>query len=81
MNSHDHVCRYKGKSYRAKVEICKTRDQVEEFCRQICIKLECCPNLFSLVHVGDHCPSNCWQLTKTKYSEYRVMSVISWVRG
>lgn len=63
------LLRYKGKSYCAKVEICKTRSQIEEFCRQICITLECCPNLFSTHHYEGNCPSNCWQLTKTKYSE------------
>ncbi|ELU04767.1 hypothetical protein CAPTEDRAFT_148410 [Capitella teleta] len=62
--------KYKGKSYCAKVEICKTRSQIEEFCRQICITLECCPNLFSTHHYEGNCPSNCWQLTKTKYSAY-----------
>ena len=62
-------CRYKGKSYRATVEICRATDQIEEFCRQICIRLECCPNMFSPHYVNDSCPENCSQLTKTKYSK------------
>lgn len=61
--------RYKGKSYRATVEIVKTADRVTEFCRQTCIKLECCPNLFGPRMVLDKCSENCSVLTKTKYSE------------
>ena len=60
------ISRYKGKSYRAVVEICKKVSQLEEFCRQICIKLECCPYLFSPLLVENNCPENCMQLTKTK---------------
>lgn len=52
------------------VEICKNLEQLDEFCRQICIKLECCPNLISPHFVGDHCPETCSQLTKTKYSKF-----------
>ncbi|XP_023933206.1 scm-like with four MBT domains protein 1 isoform X1 [Lingula anatina] len=62
--------KYKGKSYRAVVEICKTTEQIEEFCRQVCIKLECCPNLFSPHYVDENCPEHCSQLTKTKYTYY-----------
>lgn len=61
--------RYKGKSYRATVEIVKTADRVTEFCRQTCVKLECCPNLFGPRMVLDKCSENCSVLTKTKYSE------------
>lgn len=59
--------KYKGKSYRAVVEVCRKVSQLEEFCRQVCIKLECCPYLFSPLFVEDNCPENCMQLTKTKY--------------
>ncbi|EPY76912.1 hypothetical protein CB1_001347004 [Camelus ferus] len=59
--------KYKGKSYRATVEIVKTADRVTEFCRQTCIKLECCPNLFGPRMVLDKCSENCSVLTKTKY--------------
>ena len=65
------ICdRYKGKSYSAKVEICRTGDQVEEFCRKICVKLECCPNLVSprCLTAGVACPDNCGHLSKTKFS-------------
>ncbi|XP_058931969.1 scm-like with four MBT domains protein 1 isoform X1 [Kogia breviceps] len=62
--------KYKGKSYRATVEIVKTADRVTEFCRQTCIKLECCPNLFGPRMVLDKCSENCSVLTKTKYTHY-----------
>lgn len=62
--------KYKGKSYRAMVEICRTTDQLEEFCRSVCIKLECCPNLISPNFVNGSCPESCSQLTKTKYTYY-----------
>ncbi|BFZ09138.1 hypothetical protein BsWGS_12177 [Bradybaena similaris] len=51
--------KYKGKSYRAWVEICCTAGQLEEFCRRVCLKLECCPNLMSPYFVNDICSENC----------------------
>lgn len=60
--------RYKGKTYRATVEIVRTADRVAEFCRKTCIKLECCPNLFGPRMVLERCSENCSVLTKTKYS-------------
>nr|XP_060621871.1 scm-like with four MBT domains protein 1 [Anolis sagrei ordinatus] len=62
--------KYKGKSYRATVEVVRTADRVTEFCRQTCIKLECCPNLFGPQMVLDKCSENCSVLTKTKYTHY-----------
>ncbi|XP_023661343.1 scm-like with four MBT domains protein 1 isoform X2 [Paramormyrops kingsleyae] len=62
--------KYKGKSYRATVEIVRTADQVAEFCRKTCIKLECCPNLFGPRMVLERCSENCSILTKTKYTHY-----------
>uniref|UniRef100_A0A3Q3VSQ1 SLED domain-containing protein n=1 Tax=Mola mola TaxID=94237 RepID=A0A3Q3VSQ1_MOLML len=62
--------KYKGKSYRATVEIVRTADRVADFCRKTCIKLECCPNLFGPRMVLDHCSENCSVLTKTKYTYY-----------
>lgn len=62
--------KYKGKSYRATVEIVRTADHVSEFCRKTCIKLECCPNLFGPHMVLDRCSENCSVLTKTKYTYY-----------
>uniref|UniRef100_A0A8C0VVS8 Scm like with four mbt domains 1 n=1 Tax=Cyanistes caeruleus TaxID=156563 RepID=A0A8C0VVS8_CYACU len=62
--------RYKGKSYRATVEVVRTADRVADFCRKTCIKLECCPNLFGPQMVLDKCSENCSVLTKTKYTHY-----------
>nr|XP_033782467.1 scm-like with four MBT domains protein 1 isoform X2 [Geotrypetes seraphini]XP_033782468.1 scm-like with four MBT domains protein 1 isoform X2 [Geotrypetes seraphini]XP_033782469.1 scm-like with four MBT domains protein 1 isoform X2 [Geotrypetes seraphini]XP_033782470.1 scm-like with four MBT domains protein 1 isoform X2 [Geotrypetes seraphini] len=62
--------KYKGKSYRATVEVVRTADRVTEFCRKTCIKLECCPNLFGPLMVLDKCSENCSVLTKTKYTHY-----------
>uniref|UniRef100_A0A8C5DW61 SAM domain-containing protein n=1 Tax=Gouania willdenowi TaxID=441366 RepID=A0A8C5DW61_GOUWI len=62
--------KYKGKSYRATVEIVRTADRVADFCRNTCIKLECCPNLFGPRMVLERCSENCSVLTKTKYTYY-----------
>ncbi|KAK1902107.1 Scm-like with four MBT domains protein 1 [Dissostichus eleginoides] len=62
--------KYKGKSYRATVEIVRTADRVADFCRKTCIKLECCPNLFGPRMVLEQCSENCSVLTKTKYTYY-----------
>ncbi|XP_060101957.1 scm-like with four MBT domains protein 2 [Heteronotia binoei] len=62
--------KYRGKTYRATVKIVRTSDQVLDFCRKVCTKLECCPNLFSPVPVTEGCPENCSVHTKTKYTSY-----------
>ncbi|NXT83501.1 SMBT2 protein, partial [Zapornia atra] len=62
--------KYRGKTYRATVKIVRTSDQVADFCRRVCAKLECCPNLFSPVLVAEVCPENCSIHTKTKYTYY-----------
>ncbi|KAK6959378.1 scm-like with four MBT domains protein 1 [Biomphalaria glabrata] len=62
--------KYKGKSYRAVVEICRSANQLEDFCQQVSIKLQCCPYLISPHFVHGRCPQNCDQLTKTKYTYY-----------
>lgn len=69
--------RYRGKTYRATVKIVRTSDQVADFCRRVCAKLECCPNLFSPVLVAEVCPENCSIHTKTKYSEYQPKCFLS----
>ncbi|GAB1285962.1 Scm-like with four MBT domains protein 2 [Apodemus speciosus] len=48
----------------------RTADQVLNFCRRICAKLECCPNLLSPVLLSETCPENCSVHTKTKYTYY-----------
>uniref|UniRef100_A0A8D0G6W2 Scm like with four mbt domains 2 n=1 Tax=Sphenodon punctatus TaxID=8508 RepID=A0A8D0G6W2_SPHPU len=62
--------KYRGKTYRATVKIVRTSDQVPDFCRRVCAKLECCPNLFSPVPITEACPENCSIHTKTKYTYY-----------
>ncbi|GFS85109.1 scm-like with four MBT domains protein 2 [Nephila pilipes] len=59
--------KYKGKTNRATIEVISNSEQVEEFCKNICKKLECCPYLFGPKHVGEICPSNCHTQTKTKF--------------
>uniref|UniRef100_A0A8C4QAU1 SLED domain-containing protein n=1 Tax=Eptatretus burgeri TaxID=7764 RepID=A0A8C4QAU1_EPTBU len=62
--------KYQGKSYRATVELVRNAEQVTEFCRRTCERLECCPNLFGPAMVTTECPENCSILTKTKYTHY-----------
>uniref|UniRef100_T1J4G1 SAM domain-containing protein n=1 Tax=Strigamia maritima TaxID=126957 RepID=T1J4G1_STRMM len=60
--------KYKGKCHRKIVEILSNSEHVKEFCRDICLKLDCCPYLFGPKHVGDDCPHNCSLLTKARYA-------------
>uniref|UniRef100_A0A8C8DFC3 SAM domain-containing protein n=1 Tax=Oncorhynchus tshawytscha TaxID=74940 RepID=A0A8C8DFC3_ONCTS len=61
--------KYKGKTYRSSIRIVRLAEQIPDFCRKVCGKLQCCPNLFSPVQVTDQCPESCSMQTKTKYSE------------
>ncbi|KAI4874651.1 hypothetical protein NFI96_031141, partial [Prochilodus magdalenae] len=61
---------YKGKSYRSSVQIVRLAEQVSDFCRSVCVRLQCCPNLFGPTLVSDNCPENCSVYTKTKYTYY-----------
>ncbi|KAM4614712.1 scm-like with four MBT domains protein 2 isoform 2-T2 [Polymixia lowei] len=62
--------KYKGKTYRSTIRIVRLAEQIPDFCRKVCLKLQCCPNLFSPVLVTDKCPENCSIQTKTKYTYY-----------
>uniref|UniRef100_A0A1A7XG62 Scm-like with four mbt domains 2 n=1 Tax=Iconisemion striatum TaxID=60296 RepID=A0A1A7XG62_9TELE len=62
--------KYKGKTYRSTIRIVRLAEQIPDFCRKVCVKLQCCPNLFSPVLVTDKCPENCSVQTKTKYTYY-----------
>uniref|UniRef100_A0AAY5KN38 SAM domain-containing protein n=1 Tax=Esox lucius TaxID=8010 RepID=A0AAY5KN38_ESOLU len=62
--------KYKGKTYRSSIRIVRLAEQIPDFCRKVCAKLQCCPNLFSPVQVTDKCPENCSIQTKTKYTYY-----------
>lgn len=65
--------KYKGKTYRATVETVRSSGEVGAFCRSICEKLECCPNLFGPTSFGENsCPDKCSGLTKTKYTYHFV---------
>ncbi|XP_056311487.1 LOW QUALITY PROTEIN: scm-like with four MBT domains protein 2 [Danio aesculapii] len=67
--------KYKGKSYRSTMRIVRTADQVTEFCRRVCERLQCCLNLFGPTFVSDKCPENCSSQTKTKYTYYKKRKV------
>ncbi|XP_056116427.1 scm-like with four MBT domains protein 2 isoform X1 [Rhinichthys klamathensis goyatoka] len=67
--------KYKGKSYRSTMRIVRTVDQVSEFCRRVCERLQCCQNLFGPTYVSDTCPENCSSQTKTKYTYYKKRKV------
>uniref|UniRef100_A0A672T8B0 Scm like with four mbt domains 2 n=1 Tax=Sinocyclocheilus grahami TaxID=75366 RepID=A0A672T8B0_SINGR len=67
--------KYKGKSYRSTMRIVRTADQVLQFCRRVCERLQCCPNLFGPTIVSDKCPENCFSQTKTKYTYYKKRKV------
>uniref|UniRef100_A0A4W5LY10 Scm like with four mbt domains 2 n=1 Tax=Hucho hucho TaxID=62062 RepID=A0A4W5LY10_9TELE len=62
--------KYKGKTYRSSIRIVRLAEQIPDFCRKVCVKMQCCPNLFSPVQVTDQCPENCSVQTKTKYTYY-----------
>ncbi|XP_066524451.1 scm-like with four MBT domains protein 2 isoform X2 [Hoplias malabaricus] len=62
--------KYKGKSYRSNVRIVRLAEQVSDFCRSVCVRLQCCPNLFGPTLISDNCPENCSTHTKTKYTYY-----------
>uniref|UniRef100_A0A673AY10 SAM domain-containing protein n=1 Tax=Sphaeramia orbicularis TaxID=375764 RepID=A0A673AY10_9TELE len=62
--------KYKGKTYRSTIRIVRLADQIPDFCRKVCLKLQCCPNLFSPILVTDKCPEKCFIQTKTKYTHY-----------
>lgn len=62
--------KYKGKTYRSSIQIVRIADQIPDFCQKVCLKLQCCPNLFSPTYVADKCPENCSLQTKTKFTYY-----------
>uniref|UniRef100_A0AAQ4R3K6 Scm like with four mbt domains 2 n=1 Tax=Gasterosteus aculeatus aculeatus TaxID=481459 RepID=A0AAQ4R3K6_GASAC len=62
--------KYKGKTYRSTIRIVRLAEQIPDFCRKVCVKLQCCMNLFGPALVADKCPENCAVQTKTKYTYY-----------
>jgi len=61
----------KGKSrvllLEGQVEVPSRAEQITEFCREVCQKLECCPYLFGPVRVGGECPSACQTRPKHQF--------------
>ncbi|XP_061618770.1 LOW QUALITY PROTEIN: scm-like with four MBT domains protein 2 [Phyllopteryx taeniolatus] len=62
--------KYKGKTYRSSIRIVRLAELIPDFCRKVCIKLQCCPNLVSPTLVPEKCPESCFVQTKTKYTYY-----------
>ncbi|XP_075929521.1 scm-like with four MBT domains protein 2 isoform X2 [Petromyzon marinus] len=60
--------KYSGKRYRAKVELVRMAEQVADFCRSTCVRLQCCPLLFGPASTTSSCPESCHTRTKTKYT-------------
>ncbi|XP_045446422.1 scm-like with four MBT domains protein 2 [Melitaea cinxia] len=57
----------KTRPYHAYVPIVTTADQVESFCRDVCVKLQACPTLFGPIEYPDQCPHNCQQVEKSTF--------------
>ncbi|XP_077399539.1 scm-like with four MBT domains protein 2 isoform X1 [Vanacampus margaritifer] len=62
--------KYKGKTYRSSIKIVRLAELIPDFCRKVCIKLQCCPNLVGPTLVPQKCPESCFVQTKTKYTYY-----------
>ncbi|XP_062852790.1 scm-like with four MBT domains protein 2 [Trichomycterus rosablanca] len=62
--------KYKGRSYRATVQMVCLAEQVPDFCHRVCLRLQCCPNLIGPTLISEKCPENCSIHTKTKYTYY-----------
>ncbi|XP_061662161.1 scm-like with four MBT domains protein 2 isoform X2 [Syngnathoides biaculeatus] len=62
--------KYKGKTYRSSIRIVRLAELIPDFCRKVCIKLQCCPNLVGPTLVPEKCPESCFVQTKTKYTYY-----------
>ncbi|XP_051911687.1 scm-like with four MBT domains protein 2 [Hippocampus zosterae] len=62
--------KYKGKTYRSSIKIVRLADLIPDFCRKVCVKLQCCPNLVGPALVPEKCPESCYVQTKTKYTYY-----------
>uniref|UniRef100_A0A1B6DV22 SLED domain-containing protein n=1 Tax=Clastoptera arizonana TaxID=38151 RepID=A0A1B6DV22_9HEMI len=59
--------KYKTNLYQAGVEIVTSADKVEEYCKEICRKLQVCPYMFGPKKVEEKCPDNCHTLSKTRF--------------
>ncbi|ESN98778.1 hypothetical protein HELRODRAFT_66618, partial [Helobdella robusta] len=68
-NMHHQVLRtrYKMKNYSATVDICMRSNQIDSYCRDVCRRLLCCPNLISTHLYPLTCPENCLKLARSKH--------------
>ncbi|XP_026487032.2 scm-like with four MBT domains protein 2 [Vanessa tameamea] len=57
----------KTRPYHAYVPIVTSSDQVESFCRDVCVKLQACPTLFGPVEYPEQCPNMCQQVEKSTF--------------
>ncbi|XP_067002533.2 scm-like with four MBT domains protein 1 [Anabrus simplex] len=65
--------KYKNNTYRASVAVVTSADQVADFCKGICARLQVCPYMFGPTSVSENsCPENCNTLSKTKFTQYWV---------
>ncbi|XP_046999669.1 scm-like with four MBT domains protein 1 [Schistocerca americana] len=77
---HGHVlevlkAKYKNNTYRANVAVVTSADEVTNFCKRVCRRLQVCPYLFGPIAIGENvCPEKCNTQSKTKFTHY-------WVHG
>lgn len=57
----------KTSTYHAYVPIATSADQVAAFCREYCVKLQACPNLFGPKEYTEQCPETCLLVEKSKF--------------
>ncbi|XP_069700276.1 scm-like with four MBT domains protein 2 [Periplaneta americana] len=63
--------KYKNNTYRASVALVTSADEVQAFCKKICLKLQVCPFLFGPISIADsNCPEKCNTLSKTRFTQY-----------
>lgn len=63
--------KYKNNTYRANVAIVTSADEVTNFCKRVCRRLQVCPFLFGPVAIGENiCPEKCNTQSKTKFTHY-----------
>ncbi|CAB3367361.1 Hypothetical predicted protein [Cloeon dipterum] len=71
-NMHVQMLKAKLKTaiFSANVAIATSADQVEEYCKSVCLKLQSCPYLFGPNCNEGECPLNCSKMSKSQFSKY-----------
>ncbi|XP_059484924.1 scm-like with four MBT domains protein 2 [Neocloeon triangulifer] len=71
-NMHIEMLKAKLKTaiFSANVAIATSADQVEEYCKSVCQKLQSCPYLFGPDCNDGHCPVGCSTLSKSQFTSY-----------